>query len=40
MIKRVIESYSGDITVESEYEKGTSFTVTLPLTGKIEKNTT
>jgi len=35
IIKRIIESYSGEITVDSEFDKGTTFTVTLPLLENI-----
>jgi signal transduction histidine kinase len=31
IVKRIAESYSGDITVESEYSKGSTFTVIFPL---------
>ncbi len=34
IVKRIVESYSGNITVESEYGKGSTFTVTFPVKPK------
>ena len=31
IIKNIIENYKGTITFETEYEKGTTFTVSLPI---------
>ncbi len=31
IVKRIVESYHGKIDVESEYEKGTAFTIHLPI---------
>ena len=34
IIKNIIENYKGTITFESEYKKGATFTVSLPIIGK------
>jgi len=36
VIQKIIEAHQGTISVESEYGKGTSFTITLPITKKKE----
>jgi signal transduction histidine kinase len=33
---RIVRQHQGDIAVESEEGKGTTFTVTLPIRGRIE----
>ena len=33
IVKHIVESHGGAVTVESEYNRGSGFTVTLPLTG-------
>ena len=36
--KRIIEAHGGKIAVESTIDKGTTFTITIPIEQKMEKN--
>jgi K+-sensing histidine kinase KdpD len=35
--KRIVEAHGGNISVESNVDKGTKFTVTIPIKPKIEE---
>ena len=38
IVKRIIDSYAGKIEVESEFEKGTSFRIFLPVIKNVQKD--